>query len=83
LTHVLSATGNLLGALVALAVAAIGYLSDVGLPVLATRAIVSGLVCALLFRLLGFAAVSVLRSRFDEGTDRTRRHAARESASEG
>lgn len=81
MTRVMSTTGNLLGALVALAVAAIAYLADVGLITLATRAFVSGLLCALLFRLLGFVAVSALRSRFGDG-ESARRHVTNERASE-
>lgn len=62
--HVLSATGNLLGALIALAVAVIGYLSGVGFVTLLTRSLISGIACAVLFRLLGFVTVTALRVRF-------------------
>lgn len=67
MTHVLSATGNLLGALIALVVAVIGYLTHIGLMTLLTRSLVSGIACAVLFRVLGFVAVAVLRARFVEG----------------
>lgn len=64
MTYLLSATGNLLGVLLALTVAVIGYLSGVSLVTLLTRSVVSGVVCAVLFRLLGFVAVTALRARF-------------------
>ncbi len=72
MSNIVAASANLLGAFVALVVAAIGYLTGVGFLTVVLRAALAGVVVAFLVKLFGVVIARALAARFMTGSEEPR-----------